>query len=215
MTEELSQQLGNQDPRQLGVIGRTSAMMYKNSHKTISDIGRDLAVDYVLEGSVRREGNEVRISAQLVQVSDQAHIWAGKYDENVRDLLQLESELAGEIARQIGVSIAVGQATKPAKLHTPNTEAHEAYLLGRYSWYRRTVAGWKTAEEYFRRAIQKDPEYAAAYAGLAECRIPRREAQAAALKAIALDPTSGDVRLCGSTWPVGARFALATKRRSH
>jgi len=127
----------------------------------------------------------------------------------------LESELAGEIARQVGVSIAVGQAAKPAKPHTPKPEAHEAYLLGRYHWYKRTIAGWKTGEEYFRRAIQKDPEYAAAYAGLAECRIPRREAQAAALKAIALDPTSGDVRLCGSTWPVGARFALATKRRSH
>jgi TolB-like protein/DNA-binding winged helix-turn-helix (wHTH) protein/Flp pilus assembly protein TadD len=192
MTEELSQKLGNQDPRQLGVIGRTTAMTYKYSHRTIGDIGRDLGVDYVLEGSVRRWGSKVRITAQLVQVSDQAHVWAGKYDENVRDLLQLESELAGEIARQVGVSIALGQATKPAKPHIPNAGAHEAYLLGRYSWYKRTAAGSKTGEEYFRRAIQKDPEYAAAYAGLAECRIPRSEAQAAALKAIALDSASGE-----------------------
>jgi TolB-like protein/DNA-binding winged helix-turn-helix (wHTH) protein/Tfp pilus assembly protein PilF len=194
MTEELSEQLGNQDPRHLGVIGRTSAMMYKHSHKTISDVGRDLGVNYVLEGSVRRQGSKVRITAQLVQVSDQAHVWARKYDENVGDLLQLETELAGEIARQVGVSIAVGQAVKPAKPHIPNAEAHEAYLLGRYSWYKRTKAGWKAGEEYFRQAIQKDPEYAAAYAGLAECWIPKRESQAAALKAIALDPTSGEAR---------------------
>ena len=194
MTEELSEQLGNQDPRELGVIGRTSAMMYKHSHKSISDIGRDLGVNYVLEGSIRREGSQVRITAQLVQVSDQAHVWAAKYNENVHELLQLEAEIAGEIARQVGVSIAVGQAAKPAKPHTPNAEAHETYLLGRYHWYKRTAAGWKRGEEYFRRAIQKDPEYAAAYAGLAECRIPRREAQAAALKAIALDPTSGEAR---------------------
>jgi len=95
MTEELSQQLGNQDPRQLGVIGRTSAMMYKHSHKTISEIGRDLGVNYVLEGSVRRWGGKVRITAQLLQVSDQAHVWAGKYDENVRDLLQIGIRTCG------------------------------------------------------------------------------------------------------------------------
>lgn len=192
MTEELSERLGNQDPWQLGVIGRTSAMTYKHSHKTISEIGKDLAVDYVLEGSVRRDGNEVRVTAQLVEVSDQAHVWAANYDEDVRGLLKLESELAGEIARQVGVSIAVVQAMKPAQPHIPDAEEHEAYLLGRYNWYKRTAAGWKTGEEYFRLAIQKDPEYAAAYAGLAECRIPAREAQAAALKAIALDPNSGE-----------------------
>jgi TolB-like protein/DNA-binding winged helix-turn-helix (wHTH) protein/Flp pilus assembly protein TadD len=192
MTEELSAQLGNQDPQRLGVIGRTSAMTYKHSSRTISEIGKDLAVDYVLEGSVRRNGSEVRVTAQLVQVSDQAHVWAQNYNENVRDLLQLESEVAGDIARQVGVSIAIGQATRPLRPHVPDPEAHEAYLLGRYNWYKRTTAGWKAGEEYFRRAIQRDPEYAAAYAGLAECRIAAREAQAAALKAIALDPTSGE-----------------------
>jgi TolB-like protein len=75
----------------------------KHSHKSISDIGRDLGVNYVLEGSVRREGSQVRITAQLVQVSDRAHVWAAKYDENVHELLQLETEIAGEIARQVGV----------------------------------------------------------------------------------------------------------------
>jgi TolB-like protein/DNA-binding winged helix-turn-helix (wHTH) protein/Flp pilus assembly protein TadD len=192
ITEELSEKLGNQDPPQLGVIGRTSAMTYKYSHRTIREIGKELGVDYVLEGSVRRNGSEVRVMAQLVQVSDQAHVWAASYDENLGDLLKLERELASEIARQVGMSIAIGQTKKPVQLHDPTPEAHEAYLLGRYHWYKRTTEGWKTAEEYFRLAIQKDPNYAAAYAALAECRIPRDEAHAAALKAIALDPNSGE-----------------------
>ena len=194
MTEELSEQLGNLSPQRLGVIGRTSAMIYKHAPKTISQIGKDLGVGYVLEGSVRRNGSKLRVTAQLVQVSDQAHVWAANYDENVRDLLQLEGEVASEIARHVGVSIAISQATKPLQPHIPDPEAHEAYLFGRYNWYKRTTAGWKIGEEYFRRAIQKDPDYAAAYAGLAECRIPRSEAQAAALRAIALDPSSGEAR---------------------
>src|SRR3989442_6498677 len=170
----------------------TSAMTYKYSHRTIREIGKELGVDYVLEGSVRRSGSEVRVTAQLVQVSDEAHVWAANYDKNLRNLLQLESDLAKEIARQVGVSIAISHAKKPVQQHVPSPEAHEAYLLGRYNWYKRTQAGWKSGEDYFRLAIQEDPEYAAAYAALAECRIPKGEAQAAALKAIALDPTSGE-----------------------
>jgi TolB-like protein/DNA-binding winged helix-turn-helix (wHTH) protein/Flp pilus assembly protein TadD len=194
MTEELSEQLGNLSPHRLGVIGRTSAMTYKHSHTTISQIGKDLAVDYVLEGSVRRDGSKLRVTAQLVQVSDQAHVWAENYDRDVQDLLRLEGEVASDIARQVGVSIALGPSTRPAKLHIPDSEAHEAYLLGRYNWNKRTPAGWETGEQYFRRAIEKDPQYAAAYAGLAECRIPKQEARAAARKAVELDPTSGEAR---------------------
>jgi hypothetical protein len=103
-----------------------------------------------------------------------------------------EHEVAGEIARHVGVSIAIDQATKPNLPHIPNTAAHESYLQGRYDWYKRTAAGWKTGEEHFRRAIREDPYYAAAYAGLAECRIPRSDALTAALKAISLDPNSGE-----------------------
>ena len=192
MTEELSTQLGNANPSQLGVIGRTSAMTYKHSERTIRQIGQELAVDYVLEGSVRRDGDQVRVTAQLVQVSDQAHVWAATYDESLRDLLPSESNLAREIAGQVGVAIVVDQAKTPAHLHIPNTHAHDAYMRGRYYWYQRTTESWKTAEEYFRLAILKDSEYSAAYAGLAECRIPKNQAQAAALKAISLDPTSGE-----------------------
>jgi len=194
MTEELSEQLGNLSPQRLGVIGRTSAMTYKHSPRTISQIGKDLAVDYVLEGSVRRDGNKLRVTAQLVHVSDQSHVWAEDYDRDARDLLQLEDEVAGSIARQVGVSITPDQPTRSLNHHNPDPEAHEDYLLGRYYWNRRTPVGWETAEKYFRRAIEKDPQYAPAYAGLAECRIPFEEAKAAAMKAVELDPTSGEAR---------------------
>lgn len=195
MTEELSERLGNLNPQQLGVIGRTSAMTYKLSQKTISEIGKELAVNYVLEGSVRRNANNLRITAQLVKVSDQAHLWAQNYDRDVSNLLQVEDEVALEIAQQVGVSVAVSQPVKSFPAHIPDPEAHQDYLLARYWWSRRTPAGWRNAAQYFRKAIDKDPEYAAAYAGLGECaRIPREEAIAAARKAVALDPNSGETR---------------------
>lgn len=195
MTEELSGRLGNLSPQRLGVIGRTSAMTYKHAQRTITQIGRELGVSYVLEGSVRRRGRKLRITSQLVNVNDQAHVWAQDYDRDVSDLLQMEDDVASEIAQQVGVSVSVSQATKAARKHIPNSEAHEAYLLARYWWNKRTPAGWKNAERYFRRAIQEDPEYVAAYAGLAECaRIPSKDALAAARKAVMLDPNSGEAR---------------------
>ena len=100
MTEELSERLGNLNPQQIGVIGRTSAMTYKHSAGTISQIGKELAVGYVLEGSVRHNGNKLRITAQLVRASDQTHLWAQDYDGDLRDILR-EDEVANEIAYQV------------------------------------------------------------------------------------------------------------------
>jgi TolB-like protein/Tfp pilus assembly protein PilF len=194
MTEELSAQLGNLDPRTLGVIGRTSAMTYKNSHVSISEIGRQLGVDYVLEGSVRRDGSKMRVTAQLVDASSQSHLWAESYDREMRDLLQLEADISGNIAREVGISIALAQPKTPAA-RAPNPEAHEAYLLGRYYWTRRLDGDWQTAEQHFRRVIQLDPQYSLAYAGLAECRIRKEEASAAALRAVELDPASAEARI--------------------
>jgi TolB-like protein/DNA-binding winged helix-turn-helix (wHTH) protein len=196
MTEELSAELGNTNPERLGVIARTSAMAFKNKHATISDIGKQLGVDYVLEGSVRRDGTEIRVTAQLVRVADQSHIWSESYDREMRDLFRLEDEIATNIASAVGVSIPLVQAKVQSRAHVVNPEAHEAYLLGRYYWNKRTPADYMTAGNYFRQAIKKDPQYAAAYAGLCESGIPvgipLSEAKTAALKAVQLDPNSGE-----------------------
>lgn len=193
ITEELSEHLGNLNPERLGVIGRTSAMIYKHSPKGISQIGKELGVGYAVEGSVRRQGKKIRVTAQLVEVSDQAHVWTADYDRDIRDLIQLEDDVAREITRQVGVSVAL-VSPKELKRHTPNQEAHDAYLLGRYYWNRRTSAGYAIAVTYFHQAIKNDPQYAAAYAGLAESEGPTTEAKAAALKAVDLDPRSGEAR---------------------
>jgi TolB-like protein/DNA-binding winged helix-turn-helix (wHTH) protein/Tfp pilus assembly protein PilF len=194
MTEELSARLGNLDPGRVGVIGRTSAMSYKNSHTTITDIGKQLSVDYVLEGSIRRDGSKLRVTAQLIEVANQAHVWAESYDRDMHDLLQLEADIAGNIAREVGISIALDRPN-PTTHRLPSPESHEAYLLGRYYWNRRAQGDWKAAEEHFRRAIRLDPQYALAHAGLAECRIRREEASAAALRAVELDPASAEARI--------------------
>jgi TolB-like protein/DNA-binding winged helix-turn-helix (wHTH) protein/Tfp pilus assembly protein PilF len=193
ITEELSAQLGNLNPQRLGVIGRTSAMIYKHSPKGIGEIGRELGVSYVVEGSVRREAEKIRVTAQLVEVSDQAHVWSADYDRDIRDLVQLEDDIAREVTGQVGVSVAL-ESPEKLKRHTPTPEAHEAYLVGRYYWNKRTSAGYATAASYFRQAFEKDPQYAAAYAGLAESDGPTPEAKAAALKAVELDPRSGEAR---------------------
>jgi TolB-like protein/DNA-binding winged helix-turn-helix (wHTH) protein/cytochrome c-type biogenesis protein CcmH/NrfG len=193
MTEELSTQLGNLTPQRLAVIARTSAVAYKHSPKSVSQIGKELGVAYVVEGSVRRQGTRLRVTAQLVEVSDQAHVWAADYDREIRDLVQLEDDVARQITRQVGISLAHGEPQKWKPYH-PSSEAHEAYLLGRYYWNKRTPAGYSSGERYFRRAIQLDPQYSAAYAGLAESGIATPEAEAVALKAVQLDPDSGEAR---------------------
>ena len=213
ITEELSEQLGNLNPQRLGVIGRTSAMTYKHSPRTISQVGKELGVGYVLEGSVRRAGKRLRVTAQLLEVSDQAHVWAGEYDGDIRDLLQTEDEVGRQITQEVGVSVALDSPNRPNH-HHPTPEAHQEYLLGRYYWNKRTPAGYRTCERYFRSAVKKDPVYAAAYAGWAEC-APNPAAQAAARKAVQLDPDSGEaqaalgwVELYRNLDPIAAERAL-------
>lgn len=213
ITEELSEQLGNLNPQRLGVIGRTSAMTYKHSPRTISQVGKELGVSYVLEGSVRRAGKRLRVTAQLLEVSDQAHVWAGEYDGDIRDLLQTEDEVGRQITQEVGVSVALDSPNRPNH-HHPTPEAHQEYLLGRYYWNKRTPAGYRTCERYFRSAVKKDPVYAAAYAGWAEC-APNPAAQAAARKAVQLDPDSGEaqaalgwVELYRNLDPIAAERAL-------
>jgi TolB-like protein/DNA-binding winged helix-turn-helix (wHTH) protein/Flp pilus assembly protein TadD len=170
LTEEMIMHLGNLDPEHLGVIARTSVMQYKNSRASLDQIGRDLAVEYVLEGSIRRDSSNVRVTAQLIRVKDQTHIWARQYDREFTGLLDLQSEIAQGVADEIQLALrqhkseyASGSAFSPR-----NNDAYDAYLKGQYFFNKRTAANLQEAIAYFRQATAKDPSYARAYAGLAD-----------------------------------------------
>jgi tetratricopeptide (TPR) repeat protein len=194
-------ELGRLNPRHLGVIARTSSMAYKGTNKSASAIARELGVDYVLEGSVRREADRVRIVAQLIRASDQTHVWAERYDRDVRGILALQSELAVAIATQMRMQLPVSvQAALDGRGRVVHPDAHEAYLRGRFFLNRRTGEAFQKGVEQFEHAIALDPSYAQGYAGLADAhelaatyagRPPRESlalAMAAARKALELDP---------------------------
>lgn len=204
LTEEMITQLGSLDPRHLGVIARTSVMHYKNSLEPLDQIGRELNVQYVLEGSVRRESDKVRITAQLIQIKDQTHLWSREYDRDVSHLLLLQEQIAQEVAGDIQLTIENNQHPAEARQASLTPEAYEAYdlyLKGEYFFNKRTGYGFEQAITYFLRATEKDPSSARAYAGLADCYaligaysgrsqaefMPK--AREAALRAITLDET--------------------------
>lgn len=191
MTEELITELGRLQPQRLGVIARASAMQFRNTGKGVAQIAQELRVDYVMEGSVRRSGDRVRITAQLIQVTDQTHRWAGSYDRNVRDVINLQSEVARMILAEIKPALMLQGSARPARFHTLDPKAYEAYLKGRYFWNRRTPADINLSVEYYRQAIQADPGYAQAYAGLADSLLffGGQGSKPAALKAMELDET--------------------------
>ncbi len=202
MTEEMITRLGNLDPQHLGIIARTSVMHYKSSQAPLDQIGRELGVQYVLEGSVRRDSDKVRITAQLIQMKDQTHVWARQYDRDLSNLLVLQGEIAQEIADEIQLTLGNHkQVTPPSQpsLSPQTYEAYDLYLKGRYFWNQRSIDGFHRAIGYFQQSISKDPNYARAYAGLADSytllsgysSAPQTEfipkARAAALKALELD----------------------------
>jgi len=201
LTEEMITQLGNLEPSRLGIIARTSAMQYKDSHKGTRQIARELGVDYILEGSVRREGDRVRITAQLIQVQDETHVWAKNYDRNLRDILTLESDVAGAVAREVQLRLTPAKTARLANPPATDPRVYELYLKGRYFWNKRTADAYVKAIDSFQQAIAGEPGYAPAYAGLADAyallgsswnpSIPRSQAmpkaKEAALKAIQLD----------------------------
>ena len=171
MTEELIAELGNLDPQHLGVIARTSVMQYKHNTKPLDQIGRELGIQYTLEGSVRRDSGKLRITAQLIQLRDQTHLWARQYDREPGNLLVLQREIAEEIADEIQLRIGGHEQINSAEqlaLSPKASEAYELYLKGRYFSNKRTMQGLQQAIEYFQQAVDKDPAYARAYAGLAE-----------------------------------------------
>jgi len=205
LTEEMISQLGDLDPNHLGVIARTSVMQYKHSQESIPQIARDLGVQYVIEGSVRRDSERVRITAQLIQVKDQSHVWARQYDRDLGHLLALQGEIAREVANEIEFSLSGRrpiEAARDAASPVPGANsyaAYDLYLKGRYFWNKRTAEGFRQAAEYFQQAIDKDPNYGPAYAGLADTFAlmstwyvgPQNElmpkARTAALRALQLD----------------------------
>jgi tetratricopeptide (TPR) repeat protein len=215
-------QLGRLNPERLGVIARTSSMTYKWTEKTIEQIGRELGVSHVLEGSARRGGDRVRIAAQLIQVSDQTHVWAESYEGSLEDILALQSRVSSEVARQIQIRLL---PLKNPRQVVP--DAYEAYLQGRYLWNRRSERDLQMSIRCFQDAVQSDPAYASAYSGMADAylslmdsgSLSSRQATAKArpliLKALQLDETlaeahvsSGHVAFHQFDWPAAEREFL-------
>ena len=172
LTEEMITRLAQLQPRRLGVIARTSVMEYKRTDKGVDQIGRELSVDYLIEGSVRRAAGRVRISAQLIQVNDQTHLWAENYERELADVFAIQSEVATRIACSLAIELLPAQVNILACAPTKDPLAHEAYLKGRHFWNEFSEEGFRKAFPYFQQAIQKDPNYGIAYAGLAETYTP-------------------------------------------
>ena len=200
LTEETISQLGRLDPEQLGVIARTSVMGYKHKDERLDQIGRDLSVQYVLENSLRESGDDIRLTAQLIQVKDQTHLWSHDYDYSAKNILTVEDDVANDVAREIRVRLTSKQKAELAQSHTVNPEAFDAYLQGNYYFERDSDKDTNMATKYFERATQLDPSYALAWVGLSRARkwqavtglIPREEgyrlAREAVERAIALNP---------------------------
>jgi TolB-like protein len=198
LTEETISNLGRLSPEDLGVIARTSAMTFKHTTKTVREIGRELGVDYILEGSVRRDGGTVRVSAQLIRVADQTHLWAHSYDRPLRDLLALEGELGRDIAGQVQLKLTPRQKATLKRTTSIDPRAYEAYLKARHFWFQFRLDSLNRSIDYYNEALQWDGKYAAAYAGLAAAYSVRAnlytpptedypKAKAAADKALQLD----------------------------
>jgi TolB-like protein/DNA-binding winged helix-turn-helix (wHTH) protein/lipoprotein NlpI len=197
MTEELITELSK--IRALKVISRTSAMQYKGVKKTLPEIARELNVDGVVEGAVFHSGNRLRITAQLIYAATDTNLWAESYDRDLGDTLNLQRELARQIAREINITVSPLEEKQLAVSATVNPQAHDLYLKGRFFWNRRTREALNKAVDYFRQANEIDPNYPQAYAGLADAYVELvgfgvldsaegvPKAKAAALKAIDLD----------------------------
>jgi TolB-like protein/Flp pilus assembly protein TadD len=204
LTEETIARLGQMSPRRLGVIARTSSMSYKNTVKTITQIGDELGVDYVLEGSVRREGARVRATAQLIRVKDQIHLWAQSYDGKPDSILDIHGEIGAAIASQVNLELSAQEHSRLRASTTSTPEAHDDYLRGLFHHARVTYPELQKAIGYFQRAAARDPAYTLAYTGLADSlvRLPITsdvptkqvflEAKAVISKALELNPNSAE-----------------------
>lgn len=201
MTDQLIANLAK--IRSLRVISRSTAMAFKGTRKPLSEIARGLHVDAVVEGTVLRAGDRVRITAELVQVSTDDHLWADTYESQMGDVLSLQNRVSSAIVDEIRIKLSPEDKERLAKQPSVSPAAYEDYLKGRYYWNRRSSEGFEKAISYFEDATRKDPQYALAYAGLADCygiigatiygTVPAGEAapkaKAAARRALEIDPT--------------------------
>jgi TolB-like protein/DNA-binding winged helix-turn-helix (wHTH) protein/Tfp pilus assembly protein PilF len=199
MTEALIAELGQ--IRELRVPSRTSVMLYKRANKPLQQIARELAVDALVEGSVRRSGYRVEITAQLLDGPQDRHLWGATYDRDSRDVLALQHELARAITAELKISFSPQEPQQLKNAAPVNVDAYAAYLHGRYYWYKRTIDGFQKSIQYYQQAVTADSNYAPAYAGLADAYallgsspydgLPpieaMPEAKAAAQKALQLD----------------------------
>jgi TolB-like protein/DNA-binding winged helix-turn-helix (wHTH) protein/Tfp pilus assembly protein PilF len=204
MTDELIADLGQISA--LRVISRTSVMVYKHARKPLPQIARELNVDAVVEGTVLRSGDRVRITAQLIEASSDKHLWSQSYEGELRDTLALQSQVARAIAEQIRINVNPQEQAALKNVKVVNPQAYESYLKGRFFWNKRTADGLKVALAYFHQAIDEDPAYAQAYSGLADTyallgdwqyavMTPKEalpKAKAAAIKALELDSALGE-----------------------
>jgi TolB-like protein/DNA-binding winged helix-turn-helix (wHTH) protein/Tfp pilus assembly protein PilF len=195
MTDELITDLAQ--IRELKVVSKTSIMRYKGTRMPLPQIGRDLGVDAVVEGSVLRSGDRVRITAQLIRTATDRHIWAAAYDGDLKDVLSLQARVAEAITDQVKLNLSNEESGRLRRASTVDPEAFDLYLRGRYAWNQRNTEGFQKAVKYFNEAIAHDPNFALAYSGLAdsytllalfgEGNISIADAKAAAAKALQLD----------------------------
>ena len=197
LTEEMISHLGQLDPRRLGVIARTSAIQYKNTRKSITEIAAELNVSYILEGSVRCEGNGARITAQLIEAMDQTHLWSASYNRDLRDILSVQADVAHQVGRAMSLELLPEAATKSPAF---DPAAHEAYLRGRFYFGQRTEDGLKKAVASFETALSIEPNCARSYSGIADCcgllswfgalppKVAGQKAARSATRALKIDP---------------------------
>jgi serine/threonine protein kinase len=199
LTQEMIAQLGRLHPQSLSVIARTSVMRYKKTDTPIDQIGRELGVDYVLEGSAQREGARVRVIADLIQVRDQVQLWSDIFEREMSGILALQNDVAGKVAMALALKLLPSEQASLSKARPVNPEAHEAYLRGNYHWMQVAPDDLDIAEKYFDLALEKDPSFAPAYVGRATVWLVRNQmglarpeeaiprGKTAALRALELD----------------------------
>ena len=204
LTEEMISQIGKLNRDRLTVIARSSIAKYKDSKQTAKEIGRELNADYLVQGSVRGSPDRVRITVELIDAKKQTDVWTESYDRELKDVLAVQDSVVRSIANEIHIVLTEDQKRRLASSRQTVPEAYVAYLKGRYYWNERTGDSIAKAEQYFQQAIDRDPTFAAAYSGLADCNsglawhgfkapadsLPK--AYAAARKAIEIDPESAE-----------------------